>query len=63
MMVDMDDDEKRQTSDKKKERSSNKKNDAAADREEIVDLVNFKGLYFGGDNEKYTDEKTGAHFN
>ena len=25
-------------------------------------MVNFKGIYYGEDNEKYTDEKTGAHF-
>lgn len=27
------------------------------------DLQNFKGIYFGDDNEKYNDPSTGAHFN
>lgn len=26
------------------------------------DLVNYKGIYYGDINEKYTDPETGAHF-
>lgn len=26
------------------------------------DLVNFKGIYYGDENQKFTDEVTGAHF-
>ena len=29
---------------------------------EDVDYNNFKGIYFGEDNSKYTDPVTGAHF-
>jgi hypothetical protein len=29
---------------------------------EKQDLVNFKGIYYGDDNQKFTDEATGAHF-
>ena len=24
--------------------------------------MNYKGIYFGDDNQKYTDPETGAHF-
>lgn len=27
-----------------------------------LDFQNFKGIYYGEDNAKYTDPKTGAHF-
>lgn len=30
--------------------------------ENIKDLVNFKGIYFGDENEKFQDPLTGAHF-
>lgn len=35
-------------------------NDEAAPANQ--DLVNFKGIYYGDDNQKFTDEETGAHF-
>ena len=60
-MVDMDDqqeEKKRKSSDKK----DRKKRQAEAKEEEVVDLVNFKGLYFGNDDAKKTDDETGAHF-
>ena len=28
----------------------------------VDDLNNYKGIYFGDDNEKFQDDKTGAHF-
>ena len=27
-----------------------------------IDLKNFKGIYYGDETQKYTDPKTGAHF-
>ena len=67
MMVDMDDqheEEKKKKSGDKKEKNKikNQKKDAEAKEEEVVDFTNFKGLYFGNDNEKQTDDVTGAHF-
>lgn len=32
------------------------------DNAEQNNLVNFKGIYYGDTNEKFHDEKTGAHF-
>ena len=28
----------------------------------MVDLVNYKGIYFADDNKKFIDKETGAHF-
>jgi len=30
--------------------------------EKTEDLINYKGIYFEDNNEKYIDEATGAHF-
>jgi hypothetical protein len=29
---------------------------------EEIDLINYKGLYFNDDGDKYTDPENGAHF-
>ncbi len=31
-------------------------------QDDKVDLTNYKGIYFGDDTSKFTDDKTGAHF-
>lgn len=33
-----------------------------APNEQAEDLINYKGIYFNDNNEKYIDEATGAHF-
>jgi hypothetical protein len=42
------------------------KGDKKTDKEDSdvddLDFKNFKGIYFGDDNVKHTDPKTGAHF-
>ena len=65
MMVDMDDyyeEKKKKSSDKTEQNKNMNPTDAEAKDEEVVDFTNFKGLYFGNDNEKQTDDETGAHF-
>ena len=46
--------------------SKNGRNDAMdleeAKGDEKMNLANYKGIYFGDQNEKYTDDTTGAHF-
>lgn len=37
-------------------------NAADAQNEGADDLINYKGIYFNDNNEKYIDEATGAHF-
>lgn len=39
-------------------------NNAAAEgqNEAAEDLINYKGIYFNDNNEKYIDDATGAHF-
>ena len=38
------------------------KQDAKQKQGGKADLINYKGVYFGDDNEKFHDEETGAHF-
>jgi len=33
-----------------------------ANNEQADDLINYKGIYFNDNNEKYIDDTTGAHF-
>lgn len=45
------------TKEHKKQKDKKEKNDKAT-----TDLVNYKGIYFGDDSEKFHDDETGAHF-
>ena len=36
--------------------------DKDRDDQQAHDLVNYKGIYFDDNNEKYIDDSTGAHF-
>ena len=41
---------------------SDKKSMAVGEDVDKLDFDNFKGIYFGDDNQKFIDPKTGAHF-
>lgn len=43
--------------------SNNKSQNRSEKKQDGHDLQNFKGIYFGDENEKYNDPSTGAHFN
>ena len=40
----------------------NEENDDAQNDQQTEDLINYKGIYFNDNNEKYIDDSTGAHF-
>ena len=40
--------------------SQNEQNDQSD--QQADDLINYKGIYFDDNNEKYIDDSTGAHF-
>lgn len=46
----------------KKRNRKNDEMDLDKKDEQVQDLANYKGIYFGDDKEKFTDKKTGAHF-
>ena len=33
-----------------------------SDEDEMIDPNNYKGIFYGKEEEKYTDPETGAHF-